>query len=326
MAVVALCACGRPRFTPAHWSAQLGWGSDVSVGWESDTQVGPLAAAASPDALAVADSFGHRVLLWRRGARTWQGPLVLAVPSTAPLVAVALEATGGIVADADGGVWSVRVGAPAVLAANLRAAPGEFRRVLSIAALPDGATAAELVTVTSQRSSREIVGIASGGPPRTLLTASLAWADPHPQVSDEQWMTPTGYRSALAGTASGGMWVAVRGPSGRGAQLVRLGAAGRVVQRRPLPQSVPTPVDFLGVDPLGRGYLLAAAGTGRARLISFDRTARSTRGMALPRGTGPRLPHPVAVSSDGALLVMTAQEGSLRLDWWAAGKLPQASG
>ena len=321
-----ICGCGQPRVRGAHWSTQLPWGRGVTVGWEDGAQIGPLSGALSPNALVVADSFARRVLLWQRGRQGWEGPVPLEVPAAAPLVAVGVNSAGSvIVADADADVWSLSPGVTAKLLADLHPAAGDFRRVLSVAALQGGAAVAEVVDVTAERSSRELIRIERGQPPRPVLTAGLAWADPRPDATDVQRMSPTGLRSTLAAAASEGVWIAVRGPTGGGGEIWRVGATGRVEQRRPLPRAMSPPGDFLGVDQAGRGYVLAAAGTPNARLLVFDGSARAQQGVRILSGDGPRLPHPVSVSVDGSLLVMTAQAQGLRLDWWPAGRLPRSA-
>jgi hypothetical protein len=116
----------------------------------------------------------------------------------------------------------------------------------------------------------------------------------------------------MAPGPSGGIWLAARDAVGGGAALVALDAAGHVTSRRPLP-GLRGPVDFLGIDVAGLGHALEAAGTPGARVVAFTPGQRVRSVLHLAPGSGPQVPHPAALSPDGALLVLQSTPDGLDL-------------
>jgi hypothetical protein len=322
--VCGLAACapaGRP------WAATLVWGRDVAVGWQDGSATGPLAAAVGPRYVVVADSFGGRLLFWRRQRGQWVGPEARELPGGGPVTGVALYPVDGpdvaLAADGAGRIWAVPAAGPARLLVQLRSSPGDLTRAVALAVAPDGTPVIEVVEVTVQRSSRTVYAVEAGGRLRPLLSAEVARAGPVGAGNGGMWLSPVGVRATLAPAREGGVWLAVRGVGGTQNRLVRLGAGGSVAERRPLPAELPRPVDFLGVDGEGLAYALVGGGGPNPRIVVFDRAGRTRRTYRLPpAGTGPRLPHPAALSPDGSLLTLTADGGGLHVRWWPAGRGP----
>ncbi len=321
-AALLLTACASAQ--PARpWSTSLAWGRDVVLGREpGGTAVGPLAIAAGTDVMVLADSFGHRLLLWRRNRGTWQGPVKRGIPTRAAIVAVAVAPTGSdalaVAADAAGGVWTVPVAGPVRLLAELRAPRGDFRSVTALAVAPNGMAVVDAVDIGAEHSERLLIAVTPSGSVRVLGAASIAHGSPQERANGlPPLLGARGVRDGLASCSAGGVWAAVRGPGLSSGSLVCLDGSGRVLRRRPLPALRP-PADFLGVDRQGRAVAVEGAGTASASVVVFGVHGRARSLLPAPRGAGPLLPHPAALAPDGALLLLTADPGGVRLT-----RLPQ---
>lgn len=316
---LVVAGCDRNARGRLIWQHILPWGTGVARGRLPDGRpVGPLAAAVSGRTVVLADTFAHRVLVWRRGGRGGHGPTVVLVPARTGVVDVALMAgvaSGlGYAVDGEGALWRLPVGGgPATLLMRLWAAAGELQVISGLAVAARGVPVADVTTVTREETSRRLLDLVRPGP-RVIAAAKIARAvrDGAPTVA---WLlTPPGVRRAMVG-GSRGIWVLGRRMDGGGAELVALSLQGKVLARRPFP-ALPRPMDLLGVNG-GLAYALAASGTARARVVAVDRQGRVASGWYLPlgdrSGNAPDLPHPVAVGASGELLTLSAETGGLRL-------------
>lgn len=310
-----LAGCGSRR-PAAVWTTDLRWGSDVSVGRSADgAAVGPLAAASGATTLALADSFGGRLLLWRWERGVWVGPAARPIPSRSPVVAVALAPEGGpllaVAADAALQIWAVpRAGGVARLA-DLRAPPGDLRSLASLTVAADGTPVADVIDVTAEHSSRTLVGIGPGGRPHTVAKAEIARVGLAERALSAWSLSPPGMRYALAPASGGGIWIAGRGEDDVAPILVRLSLDGRILERRRVPEL--SRADFLGVDAAGLAYAFADTGTPAAQVVVWGAGPRPLLRVPAPPGDGPRLPHPAALAADGALLLLRGDAQGLHL-------------
>jgi|GEM_PF-5437090 len=317
LVAVILTACGVHPPDRA-WSTSLSWGSDVVLGRQPDgAAVGPLAAAASTDGMVLADSFGHRLLVWRRDGTAWSGPVERALPTRSAIVAVALGPAGtslfAVAADASGGLWAVPESGSVRRLADLRAPPGEFRTVTALAVTQDGTTVADAVDIGAHQSTRVLIAVEPTGGMRVIGSASIARASASASPgSVPVLLSPRGVRDGLAPCSAAGVWVATRASGRTPGTLLCLGTDGRVLRRRPWPE-LRVPADFLGVDRQGRAYALEGAGSAVATVVVFGEHGRVRRMMRLPAGSGPLLPHPAALAPNGALLLLSASSGGVQL-------------
>jgi hypothetical protein len=318
LAVVA--GCGRAAFAPA-WSAVLTWNTDLTVAGDSP-QTGPLAVAAGDRTLVLADSFGHRLLVWSAPNDRWTGPRRVALPISSPVVALAVSPAPTdpaiYAATADGAVWALAGTGGLKRIADFASRPGDLRRVVGMAMGRQGLWV-DVVSVRVDASTRELVSVGSGAT-RVLQHAVLAVPAPTGAVAAPDWLlSPAGVRAALATGPGGVPWLVGRDKRG-GPALLRLGADARPEGTRRWPQGA-TRTDFLGVAPTGLAYALVAAGRSGQRLEGISAAGTVRRSRALPVGEGPQLPHPVAMAPDGAVAVLASTPTGLDIHWYPPGKV-----
>lgn len=298
-------------------AATLPWSTGITLGREpGGAAVGPLAAAAGDGVTALADSFAGRVLLWRHGQGGWSGPTVWRVPTAAALVAVALPpgADGGlaaVAADAAGGIWGLTAAGSTRELARLTGVPGELRTVAGLALTGSGIAVADVLEIGPERTRRDLWAVEPNGRTRLIAATPIAAAvRESAPVGGAAPLGPPGVRTGLATCPPAGVWLVARASSG--SELVCLGLDGHVLHRRRWPR-LRSPTDFLGVDRSGQAYALEGAGSASATLVRFGPAGTVQVVAALPGPNAPLLPHPAALSPGGAVLLLTAVAGGLRL-------------
>lgn len=308
-----LQACGPAQ--PGRWSVDLAWRTAIAVAGQPEHETGPLALAAGDATLVLADSFAHRLLIWRASGATWQGPTRVTLPTSQPIIQVAAGPAAGApvyAATASGGIWEVGDGSAPRRLARFAGGSGDLRRVVGMVAGARGLWV-EVVSVRADATTRELAAVDTSGV-RLLQRAVLASAGPARDIPPAWLYSPAGVRISLAVGPQGSYWLVGRDPHGAPA-LLRLGPAGAPDARRRWPEDL-SRADFLGVAPSGMGYVLVDAGSERQHLESLTPRGTVRRARAFPAGEGPRLPHPAAMAPDGALAVLTALPGALRIDWY----------
>ena len=320
MLLLAAClpllqACGGAA--PGRWSVDLPWRTVIAVAGQPDNETGPLGLAAGDATLVVADSFADRLLIWRASNAGWQGPTGVTLPTRHAILQVAVGPAANApvyAATASGGIWEVGAGAAPRRLARFAAGTGDLRRVVGMVVGERGLWV-EVVSVRADATTRELAAVGVSGA-RLLRRAVLASAA-ESAGSPPAWLySPAGVRVSLGAGPQGSYWLVGRNPRG-GPALLRLGADGAPEARRPWPEGL-AGADFLGVAPSGLGYVLVNAGTDRQHLEALTARAAVRRTRAFPAGAGPRLPHPAAMAPDGAVAVLTAAPGALRIDWYPA--------
>lgn len=323
LVLVALAACGRLPTPATSWQAMLPWGSGVSAHvLASGRDMGPLAITVTDQRIVLADSFGHRLLVWRRSAGYWIGPEVIAVPSDIPpLTAIAVMRGGAIAAmDAGDGIWMLNRGQ--TIPRGSLARPDEL--VSASAVVPYGPGALiDALRVSATSTARILYLLPRAGAPILVLRRAIGTPRQSATPAGPAWLAlPPGIGAAAAAASGGGAWLVGRNAQGQ-ASLWHLSIGGTADHSRRLPTC--QRCDLVGVTG-GQVVLAMGTGTSDGRVVGITRSGTVRWRLPLPAGGGPSLGAYATMAPDGALVTLQSSKDGVLLRWYPPGGAPRAAG